>query len=105
MIHSKPKLKFVFILLFILILFGCKKEGADLIGKVFQVSCSTGKTEAIDGQIFDMRPHNNCGGGSGALLYSETVVSESGKIKATFQIGCGAGFCISGVKVLKWKKN
>ncbi|MDN5204140.1 hypothetical protein QQ008_22295 [Fulvivirgaceae bacterium BMA10] len=77
---------------------GCKKE-SELIGTVHDVSCADGSAE-IGGEVFDLRSVNDCG--SGLVLYTRTVTSVSGNVSAKLQISCGAGFCMSGAKVLEW---
>jgi hypothetical protein len=75
--------------------------GSELVGTNHSVS-TTGQVD-IDGEHFDLRPHNNCG--HGALYYPATVVSTSGRIRARFRITCGAGFNMGSVLVLEWEST
>jgi len=79
----------------------CDSAGSELIGTTHDVSCRGTLTE-IGGEQFDFRTINNCG--NGLLLYSTDLTSESGNVDAHFRVGCGVGFCISGVQVLEWNQ-
>ena len=83
-------------------LVSCDSEGSELIGTVHEVSCSGALTE-IGGEQFDFRTVNNCG--NGLVEYNATLTSESGNVDARFRIGCGARFCIGGVRVVEWSTN
>lgn len=80
--------------------FGCGGEGSPFVGNEYVVGCGNAEAAVIETEVFDLRPHNNCG--RGLISYTETVTSESGDVVADLQIGCGVGFCIGSVRVLSW---
>lgn len=90
---------------FIVMATGCDTEKSEFIGEVVDVGCRGASSVMVGGEVFDFRPVNSCGNGSGLIRYAREVTSESGNVTSEMQIACGAGFCIAQVKVNSWQEN
>ena len=90
---------------FTVLVSGCDSEKSEFIGEVVDVGCRGASGVMVGGEVFDFRPVNSCGNGSGVIRYEREVTSESGNVTSEMQIACGAGFCIAQVKVNTWQEN